>query len=215
MDSKSSKVDVIHSEPAAVLIPIKSFQVAKLRLAGVLADDIRQLLAQRMAAQVIRACGALRVLAVCDDQNVARWARASGTEVLIAPGLGLNRAVELGVRVLADKGAEHVVVAHSDLPLAQDLNSVLESRLEQDLTISEPWVTLVPDRRRDGTNVAVVPARSGFKFSYGPGSFSAHVGEAARLGLDVHVLEVPELTFDVDLPSDLAELAPSWTDPDC
>ena len=45
-------------------------------------------------------------------------------------------------------------------------------------------MTLVPDRRDDGTNVgACIPARAGFRFHYGPVSSPAHRAEARRLGL--------------------------------
>ncbi len=90
------------------------------------------------------------------------------------PDLGLNGAVEAGVAWLGQRGIERVIVAHADLPLATELAWVADF----------DGVTLVPDRRFDGTNVACVPATSGFRFAYGPGSFAAHRAEAARLGLD-------------------------------
>ncbi len=43
-------------------------------------------------------------------------------------------------------------------------------------------VTLVPDRRDDGTNVVCVPTRAGFRFPYGPGSFARHRAEARASG---------------------------------
>ncbi|MGC8472170.1 MAG: hypothetical protein ACP5PM_07755, partial [Acidimicrobiales bacterium] len=64
-------------------------------------------------------------------------------------------------------------------------------------------ITLVPDRRDDGTNVIELPTDAGFRFSYGPGSFSRHRAESLRLGLDVRVLREPSLSYDVDWPSDL------------
>jgi 2-phospho-L-lactate guanylyltransferase len=67
-------------------------------------------------------------------------------------------------------------------------------------------VTLVPDRRDDGTNVLRLPARCEFRFAYGPGSFRAHRAEATRLGLAVRVVRKPDLAYDVDWPADVAEL---------
>ena len=67
-------------------------------------------------------------------------------------------------------------------------------------------VTLVPDRRDDGTNVLRLPAGCDFHFAYGPGSFRAHRAEAARLGLPVRVLRDPDLAYDVDWPADVDEL---------
>lgn len=182
--------------PVAILVPVKAFAKAKLRLAPALPSAARAALAEAMAAHVIAAAGDLPVAVVCDDAAVADWARRLGALVVWEPGRGLNGAVEAGVARLADAGAERVVVAHADLPLAGGL-------AELDLGSG---VTLVPDRREDGTNVVCLPSDSGFRFAYGPGSFARHLAEATRLGLAVHVVRDPRLSYDVDLPIDLAEL---------
>jgi len=84
-------------------------------------------------------------------------------------------------------------VAHADLPLARDLAGL----------VGFGGITLVPDRRDEGTNVIELPTDVGFRFSYGPGSFSRHRAESLRLGLEVRVLREPSLSYDVDWPSDL------------
>ena len=177
----------------AVLVPVKAFAEAKVRLSPALDPDARVRLVKAMAEQVIRAAGDLPVSVVCDDPEVAVWARDQAASVVWAPRRGLNGAVEEGVATLAARGATYVVVSHADLPLATDLASVA----------GVPGVTLVPDRRDDGTNVACVPCRAGFRFSYGPGSFSRHSEEASRLGLPLRILREPLLAWDVDVPADL------------
>ena len=121
-----------------------------------------------MAAQVVAACVPLPVAVVCDDEDVAQWASEVGATVMWEPGQGLNGAVRAGVERLARAGARWVTVAHGDLPRAQGLG------------VLAPFdgVTLVPDRRDDGTNVLRLPAGSDFRFAYGPGSFRAHRAEA-------------------------------------
>ena len=69
--------------------------------------------------------------------------------------------------------------------------------------LTDDGVLIVPDRWNDGTNVIAVPARSGFRFAYGPGSASRHEAEARRLGLPVQVVDDQVLGWDVDLPGDL------------
>jgi 2-phospho-L-lactate guanylyltransferase len=64
-------------------------------------------------------------------------------------------------------------------------------------------VTLVPDRRDNGTNVIAVPTDCEFVFSYGPGSFSRHVAEARRLGVALRIVRTGPLSWDVDVPTDL------------
>lgn len=177
-----------------MVIPVKAFSLAKLRLAPALEPRSRAALARRLAGVVVTAAGDLPVIVVCDDDEVADWAVASGATVVWAPGRGLDGAVADGVTRAAADGARRAVVAHADLPLARDLGPLA--------TAAAP-VALVPDRRRDGTNVAVVPATAGFTFRYGPGSFARHLAEAGRLGLEAAVVDDPALAWDVDVPGDL------------
>jgi 2-phospho-L-lactate guanylyltransferase len=176
-----------------VLIPVKAFAEAKVRLAPAVGPDERRRMARTMAEHVVKSAGSLPVAVVCDDLEVAEWARGVHATPLPEPGRGLNNAVTAGVETLASLGAARVIVAHADLPLATDLGWVARF----------PGVTLVPDRRDDGTNVACVPATSGFRFAYGPGSFLRHSVEARRLGLSLRVVREPRLGHDVDIPADL------------
>jgi 2-phospho-L-lactate guanylyltransferase len=146
---------------------------------------------------VVAAAAPLPVSVVCDDDEVARWARKVGAAVLWRPGRGLNQAVHDGVTALAASGYRRVVVAHADLPRATSLAWVA----------AFPGITIVPDRRDDGTNVLSLPTDAGFQFSYGAGSFRRHAAEGRRLGLAVRVVREPELGWDVDVPGDLCGLA--------
>jgi 2-phospho-L-lactate/phosphoenolpyruvate guanylyltransferase len=180
----------------AVVVPVKSFRAAKLRLATVLDTNAREALARDLASRVLRAAAPLPVLVVCDDDEVATWAVDHGARVAWTPGLGLSAAVMAGVSQLAEEGTELAVVAHADLPFATGLAALGNAGA----------VTLVPDRRRDGTNVAVVPTGAAFCFAYGAGSFERHRAEAARLGLSCEIVYDRRLAIDIDLPEDLAFL---------
>jgi len=179
-----------------VLIPVKAFHQAKRRLDQVLSESERERLVRSMATHVVAACAPLPVAVVCDDEEVATWAAAQGATVLWEPGQGLNGAVRAGVGRLASTGARWVTIAHGDLPRARGLGTL------------SPFdgVTLVPDRRDDGTNVLRLPAHCDFRFAYGPGSFRAHRAESTRLGLAIRVVRDPDLAYDVDWPADVEEL---------
>lgn len=178
----------------AVLIPVKDFTRAKLRLAPELDEVARADLARGMATAVVRAARPLPVFVVCDSEPVREWAEHADAAVVWTPGLGLNGAIHAAVDAVAHTGVTRVIVAHSDLPLATDLAWVGAT----------PGVTLVPDRRLDGTNVLAVPTDAGFGFAYGPGSFRAHCDEAKRLGLPLRLVRDERLSWDVDIPDDLA-----------
>jgi 2-phospho-L-lactate guanylyltransferase len=184
---------------AAVLVPIKGFAAAKARLDGALDAEARASLAQELAATVIAAAAPLPVLVVCDDDDVAGFARRHGTDVLRQRRPGLNAAVAEGVEHLAGAGVERVVIAHADLPRATKLADLADGESDGE----SDGVVLVPDRHGDGLTV---PTGVGFRFSYGPGSFAAHRAEAERLGLEVRVVEDDDLGWDIDTPADLTGL---------
>jgi 2-phospho-L-lactate guanylyltransferase len=191
--------EVPHLAGCVVLIPVKAFAEGKARLAPTLDRQGRADLSRMMAGRVLEAAAPLPVAVVCDDAEVASWAREKGAMVLPEPGRGLNGAVEEGVARLVALGAVEVLVAHADLPLAHGLAQLA----------GFDGVTLVPDRRDDGTNVVCVPAPAAFRFAYGPGSFARHRAEAQRLGLEYRVVRQPDLAWDVDVPSDIpAEFVP-------
>ena len=144
-----------------------------MRLAPVLSPKERAALAREMAEHVVKAARPLPVVVVCDDEEVAEWAQNLGARALLEPGLGLNGAVNTAVAQLGAEGYERLVVVHSDLPRASRLAWLADIE----------GIALVPDRREEGTNVISLPAGSGFRFSYGPGSFSRHQEEAHRTGL--------------------------------
>jgi 2-phospho-L-lactate guanylyltransferase len=184
--------DVWRGGPA-VLVPVKAFGRAKLRLAPALSPERRRSLARKMATRVVRSAAGLPVAVVCDDTEVADWATTLGALVIWEPGQGLNAAVQAGFHGLTRMGVGSVIVAAGDLPLASDLRWVSDFR----------GVTLVPDRRYDGTNVIGLPAAAAFTFAYGPGSFHRHLAEARTLGLPLRVVHASPLAWDVDVPADL------------
>lgn len=193
VDATRSRTD---GGSVAVVVPVKAFALAKVRLAPTLDPATRAELARAMAARVLRAARPLPVAVVCDDEEVRAWAERQGAEVVWTPDLGLNGAVEAGVAHLARRGVHQAIVAHADLPLAADLAWLAATAAD--------LVTLVPDRHRDGTNVACVPTGAGFRFAYGAGSFASHREEAARLGLIARLVPDERLGWDVDVAADLA-----------
>ncbi len=179
---------------AVVVVPGKALSLAKMRRAPVLGPEQRAALARKMAEHVLRVAAPLPVVVVCDDEEVAAWARSQGARPLRQPGLGLNGAVKAATTQLSAEGYRRLVVAHADLPLASDLGRLAELQ----------GIALVPDRREEGTNVISLPAGCGFHFAYGPGSFLRHKQEALRTGLPWRVVHDPGLAWDVDFPSDMA-----------
>ena len=188
-------LEISDTASTAVVVPIRSFDGALSRLTSVLGRSGCHDLMRRMAGRVVAAADGWPVHVATDDAEVAAWAADLGAEVVPVGRPGLSVAVSVAVDRLAAAGVERVVVAHADLALARSLRPAAGSGL-----------VIVPDRRRDGSNVLCVPADCGFRFSYGPGSFRRHVAEAGRLQLAVTVVEDDALAADIDHPEDLLAL---------
>lgn len=180
----------------AVVIPVKSFALAKGRLAGAISDTERESLARRCAEGVVRAASPHAVYVVCDNDGIEEWAGTVGARVVRQVSAGLNGAVHDGWMRAKQDGFDHILVAHADLPLARTFAHVPRAG----------EITLVPDRHNDGTNVLSLPADSGFVLHYGPASFFAHLEEAVARHLPHHVVHDDELSLDLDTVDDLQEL---------
>ncbi len=179
-----------------VVLPIRSFALAKQRLGTTLDDGERRSLAHSLAETVAHACGRLTTVVVSSDPDVVEWATAHLFFTLPDPG-SLNGAATTGRAWAASNGIARVVIAHSDLPFADDLERVLQPPVD---------AVLVPDRHDDGNPVFVLPSYGDFDFAYGPRSFHHHVERAHAAGWQTFVFRDHALGFDVDEPDDLAIL---------
>ncbi len=145
-----------------------------------------------MASVVVAAADDLPVWIITEDAEVAEWADSVGAQPVAVNQVGLTNSIAAAVVTASQRGFSRVIIAHADLPFAQSLAVVTGAGL-----------AIAPDRRRDGSNVMSVPTGAEFRFAYGPGSFSLHIAEAERLGLEVEVIDAPDLAWDVDEPDDL------------
>ncbi len=190
----------------AVLVPVKRFTAAKGRLAGVLADSDRARLAEWMASGVLDVVAEIPTFVACDDEEVATWAQRMGAQVIWGADLGLNGAVDDGVAHIISSGYDQVLISHADLALPRALLDVARAGC----------ITLVPDRRHDGTNVMSFPASHPLQAAYGGGSFDRHLHQALAMSTAaVEVRNDPELSLDLDTSRDLnhpliQKVLPSW-----
>ena len=189
-----------------MLVPVKRFTAAKGRLTGVLVDSDRARLAEWMATRVLEVVAEVPAFVACDDDAVAEWARSKGAKVIWGAGLGLNGAVDDGVATIAASGFEHVVVAHADLARPTSLLDVARAGT----------ITLVPDRRKDGTNVMSFPTTTPIRAAYGGGSFTRHLAQAMAFpDVATEVRVDTDLSIDLDTERDLdhpliREVLPPW-----
>jgi 2-phospho-L-lactate/phosphoenolpyruvate guanylyltransferase len=187
------------------ILPVKSFNAAKQRLAGMLGAGSRQALAQAMFSDVLttlRHVPGLDAVAVVTSDRVAESA-ALGERVQVlrdTEQTGQSAATLIGIRYAQAAGYERVLLVPGDTPLVdpQDVGRLLGV---------ETAVAIVPDRHGTGTNALLISPPDAIAPSFGPGSFERHVVAARAAAVGYSIERVPGLMFDVDTPDDLADLS--------
>jgi len=192
------------------VVPIRSLNGGKTRLAGVLSPEARAALTRRMLRGVVAAAlasGSVTTVAVVSPDPAA-LELATSLDPAVVPlrqsqeAPGLNPAIAEGVGFAAGQGASAVLILFGDLPLlnGDDVRHLLRR---------DAPVVLAPDRHGTGTNALMLRLGTGpddgreFVFHFGPGSYAKHVDEAHRLGLDVATSLSTGTALDLDTPDDL------------
>ncbi len=197
------------NELVVAVVPIRSFRQGKSRLASILSESERADLMQESGNGVVRAALDSRVidtvLVVSPDHQALSWADSFGPRVQslaqdeATPGL--NEALDAARTWALERDVDRILSLFADLPL-------LDCREVRKLISRRQPVVLGPDRRFEGTNSLALDLRgrgAQFQFSFGAGSLQKHLAEAERLGLDVGVLKLPGVEFDLDVPADWQE----------
>jgi 2-phospho-L-lactate/phosphoenolpyruvate guanylyltransferase len=191
------------------IVPVKSFDIAKQRLAGALARGSRESLAQAMFSDVLaalRRAEAIEAIAVVTAEPAAESLAQNDATVLHDDRLaGQSAAVEIGIRYAIASGFERVLLVPGDTPLIdpREVDALLERTAADRIAAG-----IVADRHGTGTNALVLAPPDALVPSFGPNSLARHVESAAESGVAHRLEHAPSLAHDVDTPDDLASL---WT----
>ena len=184
------------------IIPVKSFHKGKGRLSTVLGVDERNALNIEFLAHMLSVTaafpGASRTIVISPDQVVLDRAEAAGAQSLFDFAGDLNAALNFAAGYATDNGADGILIVPVDLPRSRP-------RDLQALASCQHGVAIAPDRRGIGTNALYVAPPDALPFRFGGESFQAHLAGAQEAGLDVEVLNLPNIAFDIDTPDDYRE----------
>jgi 2-phospho-L-lactate/phosphoenolpyruvate guanylyltransferase len=191
------------------IVPVKSLEQAKQRLAGVLPLEARRRLMLVMLEDVLATLRHVErlapVLVVTPDAEVAEFAANAGARVLReASGHGHSAAAIAGFTYAQSHGAVRALTLPADAPLVTAAE--LDSLIQADATLRRAHLTLVPNHDGDGTNGFLLSPPDLLQPSFGAGSFARHLAHAAARKIECRVLPLPGLALDIDEPADLARL---------
>ena len=187
------------------LLPVKSPQKAKQRLAGFLSAEQREALARILFKQTLatlcQAEGIDQVAVVTSDTQVAEHARRTGTMVFDEDEQRSHSASADAACLRAlDLGATTALLVPIDVPLATPGDF---TRLA---AAARPGLIVVPSADGTGTNALACTPPDVIESRFGPGSCRAHLDQARLKSVHAEVLRLRGLMFDIDTPEDVAEL---------
>ena len=194
------------------IVPAKTLEHAKTRLARALTPDERRALSLAMLRDVLGALGAARnldrVAVVTADPALETVASEAGALVIPETTAGQNAALEAGAAYSREQGAGAVLVVSADLPL---LTAAAVERLIAQGMQAQPsrLVLLAPSLDGTGTNAMLQRPPGVIPFLFGTNSLQRHQQAAAERDVQADLARARAWAFDVDLPADLLELAAS------
>jgi len=185
------------------ILPIKTLDDAKTRLAEELDPRPRRALVEAMFSDVLvalrRATLVDQVLVVSRDHNAQRIAGGYGAAVSDDEDTGHNDAAARGIDRAIELGADRVLLVPGDTPLLDpaEIDGLLARSLPP------PYLLIVPDQHGTGTNALLLSPPDAMKPSFGPGSHDRHHRHASAVGITAETVEVRTLALDLDTPEDL------------
>ena len=183
----------------AIVLPVKSLDESKTRLAPVLAPLERAALTLAMLEDVIDVTLELpgwETWVISPDEAVLEVAARRGVTPIVEERPPLAAAIRQTEDEALARGAATLAVLLPDTPL------VTTPALTRAVHTLGP-VVVAPARDEAGTNLLLRRPPTAIASSFGRDSFRRHLEAAAHADVPVAVVEQPELAFDVDHPDDI------------
>ncbi|HLZ61720.1 MAG TPA: 2-phospho-L-lactate guanylyltransferase [Ktedonosporobacter sp.] len=187
------------------LIPVKSLDQVKSRLADHLTRDERATLVLDMLHHVIQVLHESKVFehitVVSADPRVLEKARIWGAWPQPEEQAGHNPALHAAALRELATGAEALLTISADLPLLQvsDIDGMIEQAQQYD-------VVLAPSREGTGTNALLVHPPLAIPYVFGVGSLQRYLVESRQRQLSSILHTATGLALDIDTVEDLDRL---------
>ena len=184
------------------IVPIKTFDRAKQRLAKVLNEDERRSLMLAMARDVLsclaKSTQLTGTLIVSRAPEADALAQTFATERYAeSPDANLAQALEQAAQhLIAHFDAKGIIIVPADVP------GVRVDELDRLLAANEQ-VTIMPDDEHIGTNGLICSPPLCMPYIFDGKSFKPHVDAAFSQGITPKIVPGTTFALDIDTPDDL------------
>ena len=196
--------------PLWAVIPIKSLQRSKSRLAGLMTPAERKSLNQKLLIRTIKCLQCIPVIEVVavisHDSSALHISRDLGARTIQeGRNTDLNNALRKANQALIASGADKMLIIPADLPLIlpEDIVGLLAR------SSSQNEVIISPDLRMYGTNALFLHPIGIIDYDFGQWSFKKHIEQAERKKIHVEIYNNDRIAFDLDMPEDFETLRKS------
>ena len=186
------------------IVPIKTFELAKQRLADVLSPNERKSLMLAMARDVLTTLAQTKliknILIVSRAPEADALSQAFNTERFAEnPTANLAQALEQAAHYLVDNfNAESIFIVPADVPGvdAEELNTLIKNHQS---------VTILPDSKKVGTNGLICSPPLAIPYIFDGQSFKPHADAAFARNITPVVVPNSCFSLDIDVPVDLID----------
>jgi 2-phospho-L-lactate/phosphoenolpyruvate guanylyltransferase len=191
------------------IVPVKTFENAKMRLSSILDIEDRIRLSSLMLDYTLRVLASVssltQVVVVSGDKRAEEITAKHGANFLQEEkDNGVNSAVAVADSYCMKDDAEATIVIPHDLPLLDAIDISRASSLAKN---ESRCIVICPSLRYDGTNMLLRRPPSVIGTFYDSDSYNMHVKSAINLGVPVKVFLSKTVMFDIDTPEDAMQLA--------
>ncbi len=194
---------------AIAVVPIKDLHQVKSRLRGVFTGDFVNMLILSMAQRVIIGLDDAslfeKIIVISPDEKILQYPWTGHCTRVKQDGYGLNVAIQQICNAQAFLHYQDICIIHADLPLisSQAINQTFDAMMQSS---TEKLAIIVPDRHAKGTTGLWLRPPQALLPEFGIDSFSRHLAQARRRHIAGNIIRRPELMFDLDTRSDIADM---------
>jgi 2-phospho-L-lactate guanylyltransferase len=191
------------------IVPVKTFENAKMRLSPMLDIEDRIRLSSLMLDYTLRVLVSVpsltQVVVVSGDKRAEKIAAKHGANFLREEkDSGVNSAVAVADSYCMKEDADATIVIPHDLPLLDAIDISRASNLAKN---ESRCIVICPSLRYDGTNMLLRKPPSVIGTFYDSDSYNMHVKSAIKLGVPVKLFFSKTVMCDIDTPEDARQLA--------
>ena len=197
----------------AAIIPVKSFSNAKtrLQLPSEKIEDLCKIMLEEILQVLFISPQIEKIIMVTKEEKAIEIGKKFNTITIIDEKEdGVNQAVALADKYLLENNFNASIVFPQDIPYikTQDIDFMLNYQMHPNFAI------IVPSRKFDGTNALVRMPVDLMKTHYDDDSYRNHMNTAKEHTLNVAMVFVKRIMWDVDDHEDLKFLLEQNEKPD-